>query len=81
MCTIIRIGNYINVDKLCVLMLCVYVFKGHAAPVLYAAWAEAGSLQESELLNLRKIDSILEGHPVPVSKYIFRKFHNRQFLI
>ncbi|KAI5621906.1 transketolase-like, partial [Silurus asotus] len=44
--------------------------KGHAAPVLYAAWAEAGHLEESELLNLRKIDSILEGHPVPVSKYL-----------
>ncbi|KAF4070667.1 hypothetical protein AMELA_G00288110 [Ameiurus melas] len=44
--------------------------KGHAAPVLYAAWAEAGSLQESELLNLRKIDSILEGHPVPKQPFV-----------
>lgn len=41
--------------------------KGHAAPVLYAAWAEAGLLSEKELLNLRKIDSDLEGHPTPVS--------------
>uniref|UniRef100_A0A8C7HGB1 Transketolase n=1 Tax=Oncorhynchus kisutch TaxID=8019 RepID=A0A8C7HGB1_ONCKI len=40
--------------------------KGHAAPVLYAVWAETGYLKESELLNLRKVDSILEGHPVPV---------------
>ncbi|KAJ7316841.1 hypothetical protein JRQ81_003003 [Phrynocephalus forsythii] len=39
--------------------------KGHAAPILYAVWAEAGFIHESELLNLRKIDSILEGHPVP----------------
>ncbi|XP_069592829.1 transketolase [Ranitomeya imitator] len=39
--------------------------KGHAAPILYAAWAEAGFLPESELLNLRKLDSVLEGHPVP----------------
>uniref|UniRef100_A0A1W7RC95 Transketolase n=1 Tax=Agkistrodon contortrix contortrix TaxID=8713 RepID=A0A1W7RC95_AGKCO len=39
--------------------------KGHAAPILYAVWAEAGFIQESELLKLRKIDSILEGHPVP----------------
>ncbi|KAG8128180.1 hypothetical protein E2320_015062 [Naja naja] len=39
--------------------------KGHAAPILYAVWAEAGFLQEPELLKLRKIDSILEGHPVP----------------
>lgn len=41
--------------------------KGHAAPILYAAWAEAGLLSEKELLNLRKIDSDLEGHPTPVS--------------
>ncbi|XP_044856533.1 transketolase-like protein 2 [Mauremys mutica] len=39
--------------------------KGHAAPLLYAAWAEAGFLKEPELLNLRKIDSDLEGHPTP----------------
>ena len=37
--------------------------KGHAAPVLYAAWCEAGYIPEKELLNLRKIDSDLEGHP------------------
>lgn len=37
--------------------------KGHAAPVLYAAWAEAGYLPEDELLTLRRIDSDLEGHP------------------
>jgi transketolase len=37
--------------------------KGHAAPVLYAAWAEAGFIPKEELLNLRKIDSDLEGHP------------------
>ncbi len=45
-----------------------YCFQGHAAPILYAAWAEAGFIKESELLNLRKIDSDLEGHPTPVSK-------------
>nr|XP_056712135.1 transketolase-like protein 1 [Euleptes europaea] len=39
--------------------------KGHAAPILYAAWAEAGYLKESELLKLRKIDCNLEGHPTP----------------
>ncbi|KAM8930259.1 transketolase [Pelodytes ibericus] len=44
--------------------------KGHAAPILYAAWAEAGFLPESELLNLRKIDSILEGHPVPKQEFV-----------
>ena len=35
--------------------------KGHAAPILYAAWAEAGLFPTSELLKLRKIDSDLEG--------------------
>jgi transketolase len=39
--------------------------KGHAAPVLYAAWAEAGAFDRAELLNLRRIDSDLEGHPTP----------------
>ncbi|XP_016138636.1 transketolase-like [Sinocyclocheilus grahami] len=44
--------------------------KGHAAPILYAAWAEAGFIKESELLNLRKIDSDLEGHPTPKLAFV-----------
>lgn len=39
--------------------------KGHAAPILYAAWARAGAFDVSELLKLRRIDSDLEGHPTP----------------
>jgi transketolase len=39
--------------------------KGHAAPILYAAWAEAGFLKREDLLSLRKFDSDLEGHPTP----------------
>jgi len=39
--------------------------KGHAAPILYALWAEAGAFDRAELMNLRKIDSDLEGHPTP----------------
>lgn len=39
--------------------------KGHAAPILYTVWVEAGFLPEAELLNLRKISSDLDGHPVP----------------
>ncbi len=39
--------------------------KGHAAPILYAAWAEAGSFPREHLLSLRRIDSDLEGHPTP----------------
>jgi len=39
--------------------------KGHAAPLLYAAWAEAGLFPTEELLNLRKFGNNLEGHPTP----------------
>jgi transketolase len=39
--------------------------KGHAAPLLYAAWAENGFVPVSELLKLRQFDSDLEGHPTP----------------
>src|SRR5947207_7026277 len=39
--------------------------KGIAAPVLYAAWAEAGVFDRSELLKLRTIGSDLEGNPTP----------------
>jgi transketolase len=39
--------------------------KGHAAPILYAAWAEAGLFPRDELLRLRKITSDFEGHPTP----------------
>ena len=39
--------------------------KGHAAPILYAAWAEAGYLPRDELLELREFKSDLEGHPTP----------------
>ena len=32
--------------------------KGHAAPILYAAWAEAGLFPAEELLNLRKMAEV-----------------------
>jgi len=44
--------------------------KGHAAPILYAAWAEAGLFPKEDLMNLRKIDSDLEGHPTPRLPFI-----------
>lgn len=44
--------------------------KGHAAPILYAAWAEAGLFPTSDLMNLRKITSDLEGHPTPRLNFI-----------
>jgi len=44
--------------------------KGHAAPILYAAWAEAGLFPVDDLMNLRKITSDLEGHPTPRLPFI-----------
>ncbi len=37
--------------------------KGHAAPVLYAALAEAGYFPREQLKTLRKLGSMLQGHP------------------
>lgn len=37
--------------------------KGHAAPVLYAALAEVGYIEQEELMTLRKLHSRLQGHP------------------
>jgi transketolase len=39
--------------------------KGHAAPLLYAAWAETGLFPAGELLKLRQLGSDFEGHPTP----------------
>ncbi|MBI3355257.1 MAG: transketolase, partial [Nitrospirae bacterium] len=44
--------------------------KGHAAPLLYAAWAEAGLFPKSELLKLRTLTSDLEGHPTPRLSFV-----------
>jgi transketolase len=39
--------------------------KGHAAPLLYAAWGAAGAFPRDEVLKLRTLTSDLEGHPTP----------------
>ena len=39
--------------------------KGHAAPVLYAAWAETGHVPVGDLMKLRTFGCDLEGHPTP----------------
>jgi len=44
--------------------------KGHAAPILWAAWAEAGAFPVERLGTLRRIDSELEGHPTPRSPLV-----------
>ncbi len=38
--------------------------KGHAAPALYATLAECGYFEVNELTRLRKINCMLQGHPV-----------------
>lgn len=37
--------------------------KGHGAPVLYATLAEKGFFPKDELLKLRHVDAMLQGHP------------------
>jgi len=44
--------------------------KGHAAPILYSAWAEVGLLKREDLLTLRRLDSDLEGHPTPRLSFV-----------
>jgi len=44
--------------------------KGHAAPLLYAAWAEAGVIPRNHLPTLRLLSSELEGHPMPRVPYV-----------
>ena len=39
--------------------------KGHAAPILYSAWALAGAFPRSDVMQLRSLTSDLEGHPTP----------------
>lgn len=44
--------------------------KGHAAPILWAVYAEAGIISEESLMSLRQINSNLEGHPTPRMKWV-----------
>jgi transketolase len=44
--------------------------KGHAAPVLYAVWAELGVVRREDLTRLRSLDSDLEGHPTPRLSFV-----------
>ncbi len=37
--------------------------KGHTAPALYATLAEKGFFPQEEIVNLRKLGNILQGHP------------------
>ena len=44
--------------------------KGHAAPLLYAAWAQTGTVDPDELMKLRRLESDLEGHPTPRLSFV-----------
>jgi transketolase len=44
--------------------------KGHAAPLLYAAWSQVGFVKYEELLKLRELDNNLEGHPTPRLEFV-----------
>jgi len=52
--------------------------KGYTAPILYAAWAEAGFLKPEDLLNFRKLlhDKLLHNYrdsnpnPNPLAKIV-----------
>ena len=44
--------------------------KGHGAPLLYAAWAEAGAFPVERLKTLRQFTSELEGHPTPRLEWV-----------
>ncbi|CAM5741099.1 transketolase [Streptomyces hirsutus] len=39
--------------------------KGHASPLMYAAFKAVGAIDDEELLTFRKLGSRLEGHPTP----------------
>src|SRR6266403_1078736 len=44
--------------------------KGHAAPLLYSAWAEVGLFPREHLKTLRELTSDLEGHPTPRLSFV-----------
>jgi transketolase len=54
--------KYFNNDK-------IIFSKGHAVPLLYSIYTALGIIREKDLLNFRKIDSDLEGHPTMNFKY------------
>ncbi|MCG2756178.1 transketolase, partial [Candidatus Dependentiae bacterium] len=42
---------------------------GHTIPIIYAAWKNLNVITEKEFLDLRKFNSVLEGHPTPRFEY------------
>src|SRR3984957_18730935 len=44
--------------------------KGHAAPLLYAAWVETGHVSFEDFEHLREFNSPFEGHPTPYLDFV-----------
>lgn len=44
--------------------------KGHASPLLYAAFRAAGAIDDEQMLSFRKLGSPIEGHPAPVLPWV-----------
>jgi transketolase len=44
--------------------------KGHASPLVYAAYKAAGAITDAEMLTFRKAGSRIEGHPTPVLPWV-----------
>lgn len=49
---------------------CLIFSKGHAAPLLYAAYKATGAINDAELLSLRRFGSRLQGHPTPALPWV-----------
>ena len=44
--------------------------KGHASPLLYAAYKSAGAISDQELMTFRKFGARLQGHPTPAIPWV-----------
>ncbi|HUF32550.1 MAG TPA: transketolase [Acidimicrobiales bacterium] len=44
--------------------------KGHASPLLYAAYRAAGAITDDDLMSFRAFGSRFEGHPTPVLPWV-----------
>ena len=44
--------------------------KGHASTLLYAIYRAAGVVSDDEILDYRKLGSMLEGHPTPLIPWV-----------
>jgi transketolase len=43
--------------------------KGHASPLMYSIFKAIGVIDDDELLTFRRLDSRLQGHPVPLPDF------------